>query len=145
MPRENRGMTRPGRRFEGLGQEVRRRHRTWMASMTFATVGWAVIWLTLCLVRWAPEWAPGAAVAFNLASLFGLVGLGLGVFTLRAKLAWILITAAPIFANASLLSLRVVVPDLFEHGTAADPEQREARLGTPFREQPSPGACSRAA
>lgn len=138
-------MTRPGRRFEGLGQEVRRRHRTWMASMTFATIGWAVIWLTLCFVRWAPEWAPSAAVAFNLGAAFGLVGLGLGVFTLRAKLAWILITAAPIFANASLLSLRVVVPDLFEHGATADPASREARLEALFRERPSPAACSRTA
>lgn len=84
--------------------------------MTLATLGWAVIWIALCLGRWAPEWAPTAEVSFNVASMFAIAGLGLGIFTLRAKLAWILITAAPIFANVSLLSLRFVVPELLNLG-----------------------------
>lgn len=82
--------------------------------MTFATLGWAMIWISVCLVRWAPDWAPPAGISFNVASAFALVGLGLGVFTMRAKLAWLLITAAPLFANGSLLSLRYVIPELLE-------------------------------
>jgi hypothetical protein len=83
-----------------------------MTSMTLATLGWGVIWVALCLKRWAPEWSPGPEVAFGTASAFAIVGLGFGLFSLRAKLAWILITAAPIFANTSLLCLRLVVPGL---------------------------------
>ena len=82
--------------------------------MTLATLGWAVIWVAVCLVRWTPDWAPNPRIIFGSASLFAILGLGLGFFTLRAKLAWILITAAPIFANASLLSLEYVLPDLLE-------------------------------
>lgn len=82
--------------------------------MTLATVGWAVIWVSLCLARWAPGWAPAPGLSFGVASVVALFGLGFGIFTLRAKAAWILITVAPIFANVSLLSLEYVVPDLLE-------------------------------
>jgi len=83
-----------------------------MTSMTLATLGWAVVWTALCLRRWAPELAPDPVLTLRLASGIALVGLAVALFTLRAKLAWILITAAPLFANTSLLCLRWVVPDL---------------------------------
>lgn len=92
--------------------------------MTFATLGWAVIWIALCLKRWAPGWAPAAEMSFAVASAFAVVGLGFGLFSLRAKLAWILITAAPIFANSSLLCLRLVVPGLL--GAAESPKVGDA-------------------
>lgn len=85
-----------------------------MMSMTLATAGWAVIWIALVLRRWAPGMAPAAEVSYGIAFAFAAVGLFFGLFSLRAKLAWILITLAPIFANFSLLSLKVVVPGLLD-------------------------------
>lgn len=96
--------------------------------MTFATLGWGVIWITLCLKRWAPEWAPDPGTSFGIASGFAVVGLFFGLFSLRAKLAWILITAAPIFANTSLLCLRLVVPGLLQ--VEAAQESADERTGS---------------
>ncbi len=102
--------------------------------MTLATIGWAVIWISVCVARWVPGWAPDPTISFNAASFFALVGLGLGIFTLRAKLAWILITGAPLFANGSLLSLRYVIPDLLEPPQLAEESAREgAPAASAFR------------
>lgn len=105
------GMVRPGRQLGKWKRVVRRRHRTWMLSMTLASLGWGTVWLTVVLMKLAPEWAPGVGAAEWIASLFALAGLACGVFTLRAKLAWILITGVPLFANGSLLVLPWIVPD----------------------------------
>ena len=82
--------------------------------MTLATVGWSVIWTSLVLTRWAPGWAPRPEVSYGVASALAAVGLFFAVFSIRAKLAWILICCAPLFANASLLALHAVVPWLLE-------------------------------
>ncbi|MCB9916674.1 MAG: hypothetical protein H6828_16240 [Planctomycetes bacterium] len=104
-------MVRPGRRQARWKRAVRRRHRTWMLSMTAASLGWGTVWLTVVLMKVAPGWAPGVTAAEWISSGFALAGLAIGVFTLRAKLAWILITAVPLFANGSLLVLPWIVPD----------------------------------
>ncbi len=87
---------------------VRRRHRTWIASMTLATAGWFVLWTTFFLRRFAPSIAPDWIVAWWIALLFALPGLGLAIFTVRARLIWVLLAAVPIFANASLIGSRLL-------------------------------------
>ncbi|HIG11887.1 MAG TPA: hypothetical protein EYQ59_09570 [Planctomycetes bacterium] len=104
-------MVRPGRQLASWKRVVRRRHRTWMLSMTLASLGWGTVWLTLVLMKLAPGWAPGVELAEWIASGFALAGLCCGFFTLRAKLAWILITLVPLGANASLLVLPWIIPD----------------------------------
>ncbi len=104
-------MVRPGRQLASWKRVVRRRHRTWMLSMTLASLGWGTAWLTLVLMKLAPGWAPSVEVAEAIASSFAFVGLCIGLFTLRAKLAWILITGVPLLANGSLLILPLIVPD----------------------------------
>lgn len=104
-------MPRPGRQFPDVPQVVRRRHRTWMLSMTLATLGWGTVWLTVVLLKTAPSWAPHVGTTYVVASIFAFAGLCCGLFTLRAKLAWILITGVPLFANGSLLLLPLIVPD----------------------------------
>ena len=104
-------MVRPGRQLASWKRVVRRRHRTWMLSMTLATLGWGTVWVTVVLMKLAPEWAPGVEAAEWIASVFAFAGVCCGIFTLRAKLAWILITGIPLFANGSLLVLPLIVPD----------------------------------
>lgn len=104
-------MPRPSRKFASIRRVVRRRHRTWMLSMTLATLGWGAVWLTVVLMRIAPGWAPSIGTTYLVAGIFAFAGVCCGLFTLRAKLAWILITGVPLFANGSLLLLPAIVPD----------------------------------
>jgi hypothetical protein len=104
-------MPRPERKFTTIRRVVRRRHRTWMLSMTLATLGWGTVWLTVVLLAVAPAWAPGVGATYTTAGIFALCGIACGLFTIRAKLAWILITLVPLFANGSLLLLPLIVPD----------------------------------
>ena len=114
-------MVRPGRTLWDMRRVVRRRHRTWMLAMGLATAGWSVIWVSLVLIRWAPGWAPAPGMSYGLAGAFAAAGLFFAVFSVRAQLTWLLFCTAPIFANASLLALRPVVPWLLEpHAGNAD-------------------------
>ena len=70
------------------------------------------MWVTLVLAKLMPEWEVDAEISYCFASVFALCGLGLGIFSLRARLAWILICGVPIFANGSLLCLKLLLPDL---------------------------------
>ncbi len=109
---------------------VRRRHRTWIASMTLATAGWAVVWTTLFLRRFAPGWAPEMVHAWWIALIFALPGLFLALFTVRARLIWVLLAAVPLFANASLVCLRLLMdqdPARAELSGTVDERSVEAR------------------
>jgi hypothetical protein len=97
---------------------VRRRHRTWVASMTLATAGWAVMWTALLLGRVAPGSAPSLLTAWWGAAVFALVGMFLAVFTVRARLIWVLLAAVPLFANASLLLSRPLLPGVMERAAS---------------------------
>jgi hypothetical protein len=99
-----------------------------MLSMSLASIGWAILWADLFLVRYAPEWAPSFPVAARIASAFAVVGFLAAVWGFRARLAWLLVLAVPIVANGTLLvapwalsSLRIVDD---ARGTAAPPAQR---------------------
>jgi hypothetical protein len=86
-----------------------------MLSMSLASLGWAILWTDLFLVRFAPGWAPPLPVAAWSASGFALLGFVAAVWGFRARLAWLLVLLVPLVANGSLLvapwalsSLRVV-------------------------------------
>jgi hypothetical protein len=83
-----------------------------MLSMTLASLGWGCWWVAVALARFAPDLAPGIAVTHVLADIFAIAGLLCGLFTLRAKLAWILITGVPICANLALIIFPLMLPKL---------------------------------
>lgn len=80
-----------------------------MLSMTLASLGWGVWWFALVLRELAPRFAPSLATIFGVSCSFAALGFLCGLVTLRARLAWALITCVPLFANASLLVLPLVV------------------------------------
>lgn len=89
---------------------VRHRHRTWMLSMTMASLGWGAWWLALLLRAVAPSVAPGVWPTMWVSCACAAVGFAWGLVTLRAKLAWVALAAIPLCANASLLLLPVILP-----------------------------------
>jgi hypothetical protein len=91
---------------------VRRRHRTWIFSMCMASVGWAVWWVTLVAAHFSREHAPDLRLSCWLAGAFAAVGLLAAIWGIRAKLAWILFMLIPMFANASLLAMPLVLSSL---------------------------------
>ena len=107
-----RSVARPLRNQWRARTAVRRRHRTWVTAMVFATLGWGTWWTTVVLLRLAPDWAPSFRVAYAVAGSFAAVGLFFGVFSIRAKRVWVLLAAVPIFANGSLLLLPTLLGDL---------------------------------
>ena len=81
--------------------------------MTLATYRpWAYWWTAVFLSSRVPEWAPSLDVTRAVSSTFALFGLLTALFSLRAKLAWILITLVPLLANCSLLAIPYFVDDL---------------------------------
>jgi hypothetical protein len=102
-------VARPVRKLWRIRTVVRRRHRTWMVSMTLASLGWGVWWLTAFLMRFAPAHAPSVGSAVTVSCLFASVGFLIALATIRARLSWILITLIPLLANASLLVLPLAV------------------------------------
>ena len=78
--------------------------------MTLATLGWGSWWVAALLRALAPAAAPGPWATAWVACAFAAIGLAWGLVTLRAKLAWVAITAVPLFANGSLLLLPALLP-----------------------------------
>jgi len=91
---------------------VRRRHRTWMVSMSLATGAMAVWGVTLVLLDFAPTWAPSFRLAMVLSGLFAVPGLALALLTLRAKRSWFLVAMVPVIANGMALVLPWVAHEL---------------------------------
>ena len=104
-------MPRPLRRLYPPAS-ARRRHRTWMLSMTLATAALGVLGLTVVLMKVAPEHAPRLRTAWWLAQLFAWPGLLLGLLTIRAKRSWLLFAAVPLLANGMLILLPWLVMEL---------------------------------
>lgn len=90
---------------------VRRRHRTWMTSIILATLGWGLWWIALGLHRFWPRFFPGLMPIYLVTCALAAVGLFLAVFTVRARLIWVLLAGVPIMANGSLLLLPLVVDE----------------------------------
>ena len=98
-------MARPLRKLYPISSMVRRRHRTWMLSMTFATLGASVWGATLLWMRLAPASAPSIVTALLVSSAFTVPGLVLAFFTLRARTAWLLFAGVPLLANGMMIVL----------------------------------------
>ncbi len=98
------------RRLRRVRIGVRRRHRTWMASISLATLGWGVWWTGFLLWRLAPEHAPPAVWVHALSGVLAAVGLVAALVSVRSNLAWLLLTALPLGANLSLLSMPLLLP-----------------------------------
>jgi hypothetical protein len=113
--RENRGVARPLRKLYDIPRHARRRHRTWVLSMTLATLAMAVWGLTLVWMRVSPQSAPRFEIAFLAAGFFAVPGVILALLTVRAKLAWLLFACVPLFANASMLVLPWIARWLRDH------------------------------
>ncbi len=98
---------------------ARRRHRTWMMSMSLASLAWGCWWLDLVLMRFVPDVVPSFALMATLASLIAVVGVGVGLFSLRGRNAvWLGIAMIPILANASLLALPYLIdPEVWRTAT----------------------------
>lgn len=77
--------------------------------MVLATAGWGAWWLGAFLVWVAPGIAPSASTVAWIAGPFAIVGLLAAVWSVRAKASWLLLTLVPLFANASLLLLPLVL------------------------------------
>ena len=105
-------MARPVRKLWKMRTTVRRRHRTWMFSMCMASLGWAIWWTSLLLLRFAPAHAPDFRVTAWAAGGFAALGFLAALWSFRAKLAWILFMLVPIFANGSLLAMPWVLKSL---------------------------------
>lgn len=102
-------MARPLRSLYPLERMTRRRHRTWMLSMTLATLAMGVWGLTVVMLRIAPGHTPAFGVVFALACLFAVPGFLLGVLTIRAKASWLILAMVPLSANGMLIVLPWIV------------------------------------
>jgi hypothetical protein len=98
-------MARPLRRLYPVPGFQRRRHRSWIASMTCATLSLVVIGIDHAWEHWSH--GPGVATAWLavIVTTISLPGLYFGFMTLRGKLAWIAYAAVPLAANALVLAL----------------------------------------
>ena len=94
-----------------------------MLSMSLATLGWGAWWTKLFLMRFAPSIAPSLATTNAVACVFAGAGFLVALWAVRAKLAWLLVTAVPLFANGSLLCMPMVV----EVARAIRAQERGAR------------------
>ena len=84
--------------------------------MTLASLGWGCWWAALFLAKFT-ETTPDLRFVEWAAALFGVPGLLIAIFTLRAQKAWLYIAAIPLFANLGLLLLPWVIPSgLFAAG-----------------------------
>ena len=107
-------MARPLRKLYPVERIARRRHRTWMVSMTLATLAMGVWGVTVVLMKVAPQAAPGLGTAFLISLLFAVPGLILACLTVRARKAWLMFAGVPILANGMLVVLPWIVMRLRE-------------------------------
>lgn len=107
-------MARPLRHQWKVRTLVRRRHRTWMNAMTLATLGWGVWWVSILLHKLVPGLSPGLGATYVVTCTVAGAGLVLALFTVRARLIWVLLAGVPIFANGTLLMLPILLGDEIE-------------------------------
>ena len=63
-------MARPLRPQWKVRTVVRRRHRTWVGAMVFATLGWGTWWFSVMLYKLVPALAPPLWLTYGLACTF---------------------------------------------------------------------------
>jgi hypothetical protein len=104
-------MPRPARQIWVTRTYARTRHRSWMLSMTFASLGWGTWWLLLLGKKLAED-DPGIFLPSVVSTVFAVLGLGVALLTLRARRAWMLFALIPMLANASLLAMPWLAAEL---------------------------------
>jgi hypothetical protein len=116
-------MVKPGR--EGVSQRprVRRRHRTWMRSMIFATAAWGVFWSTAVIERLSEGWAPPLQLVYWISTPLAIAGFLMAVLTVRSQRSWLLFVSVPLFANGFLLLLLWLMPDAVETLFSMEPRE----------------------
>ena len=97
-------MPRPARQIWVTRTYARTRHRSWMLSMTFASLGWGTWWVLL-LVKKLTGASPDLLIPSILSTIFAILGLLVAVVTLRGRRSWLLFVTIPVLANASLFFL----------------------------------------
>lgn len=107
---KNGAMARPLRSHWVPTRYGRRRHRTWILSMILASLGWGAWWAALFLAKFTALEVSVLWVEV-VAALFGVPGLLVAVFTIRAQKAWLVFVSVPLFANLGLLLLPWVLPE----------------------------------
>ncbi len=80
--------------------------------MCLASVGWGSFWVFAFWTRLAPDSAPALESVCTFSAVFAAFGLAAAIFSMRARLAWLLFTLIPLFANGSLLLLPSVIKTL---------------------------------
>jgi uncharacterized membrane protein len=105
-------VARPTRNLWRIRTVVRRRHRTWMLSMTLATIGWAGWWYTAFTYKLVPWLSPHPRFAAWFGGALALLGLLAAAWSIRARRAWLLLTVVPLFANLTLLFFPLVLKSL---------------------------------
>ncbi|MCC7014602.1 MAG: hypothetical protein IT454_18725 [Planctomycetes bacterium] len=98
-------MPRPLRRLYPMSSMVRRRHRTWMLSMTLATGGAAVWGASLLWRKLDPAGAPSLLSTLMLSSAFTVPGTLLAFLSLRARTIWVLLAGIALTANGMMIVL----------------------------------------
>ncbi|MBM3987588.1 MAG: hypothetical protein FJ294_06485 [Planctomycetes bacterium] len=102
-------MARPLRRLYPMSGVVRRRHRTWMASMCFATAG-AAVWGAAMLWRALdPGNGPDLLSTLLASAAFTVPGAILALLSIRARWVWVLLAGIPLFANGVMIVVPWVV------------------------------------
>ena len=105
-------MPRPARSIWVTRTYARRRHRSWMLSMTLASLGWGTWWSLLFLRKLAPDYTPGLLVPSTISTLFAIFGLLVAVLTFRARRSWMLFVTVPLLANTSLFFMPWLAAEL---------------------------------
>lgn len=103
--------------------------------MCMATVGWGSWWFTALTMKLAPAIAPDPRTTTWFASVFGVFGLLLALWSVRARLAWLLFTIVPLFANGTLLFFPLALDTL----EALRRQVREERVEGAPADRPAPG------
>ena len=77
--------------------------------MILATAGWGTWWLSLLALRFAPEIFPGETLVYSVTCTLAAIGTFLAIFSIRARLIWVLLAAVPICSNVSLLLMPTIL------------------------------------
>lgn len=93
--------------------------------MSMASLGWAVWWTTLVILRFAPETHLDLRVIEWTAGTIAALGFLAALWCFRAKLAWLLIMSIALFANGSLLMMPWIVDSLRAPNLAHSAEHSE--------------------
>ena len=95
-------MAKPLRSLARPRNSARRRHRTWMRSMSVATLGWGLWWSALAWHRKFPDQPPPWIAIYTATCCLAGVGMFYAFFTLRAKKSWVIMATLAWVANLGL-------------------------------------------